>query len=128
MKYFQVPVVVNIIGLDPSSQAFYSYTDPATGVVNVNSPVCKINAVAPYQTLFALDYASSRNGWSIVEAAKPDPTSTMIPSFPTAGALALITFEFGSLDYSFIITFTNTVTGDSFDSDPQEGNILQPIK
>jgi hypothetical protein len=124
----QVPVLVTIVGVDGLSQVYYTYTDPETGDHYVQSPTCSINAVSPYQTLFALDYPTSRNGWIIAGLATADPTTTLIPSFGTNGCLALITQEFGSLDYKFGMSFYNNYTEQVISDDPQEGNILQPIK
>ena len=125
-NFSQVPVLVTIVGVDGASQVYYTYADPETGKQYVKSPTCSINAVAPFQTLFALDYATSRNGWIVLMPATPDPRTTLIPSFPDCGCLALLTFDAGSLDYKFGITFYNTFTKDTVSDDPQEGNILQP--
>lgn len=126
----QVTVLVTIVGVDGSSEVYYTYADPATGEQHVKSPTCSINAVSPFQTLFALDYPTTRNGWRIFGSAtaNTNPTTPLIPSYQPDGGLALITLDFTSLNYSFTLTFLNIFTGLKISDDPQEGNVLQPVK
>jgi hypothetical protein len=137
--FSQVPVLVTIVGIDAFSEVYYTYDDPGTGIHYDKSRTCRINAVSPYQTLFALDYATSRNGWNIFKPAEPKPgmspitapiTLPLIPSFPDkeSGGFVLITLDFNNLEYKFDLTFFNHITKLTIWDDPQEGNVLQPIK
>lgn len=130
--FSQVPVLVTIVGVDAFSQVYYTYADPATGIHYDKSRTCIINAVSPFQTLFALDYATSRNGWIITQPAKltPSATTPLIPSFPDTdgGGFVLITLDFTKLDYRFDLTFFNHMTNNTIWDDPQEGNVVVPIK
>lgn len=131
----QIPVVVTIVGIDASSEVYYTYDDPLSGIHYDKSPTCVINAVTPYQTLFALDYASSRNGWVVTSPAILDPSISkpaqqLIPSSPDfqASCLALITYNQTEVDYTFDVVFFNQLTRTKIWDDPQEGNPLNPIK
>ncbi|MDM5177625.1 hypothetical protein PO883_10520 [Massilia sp. DJPM01] len=137
--FSQVPVLVTIMGVDKFSEVYYTYADPGTGIHYDKSRTCNINAVSPFQTLFALDYATSRNGWNITKPAERKPTrlpptsqivTPLIPSFPDteAGGFVLITLDFTNLEYEFDLTFYNHITKTTIWDDPQEGNVLQPIK
>lgn len=131
----QVPVVVTIVGIDAHSEVYYTYDDPLSGHHHYKSPKCIINAVSPYQTLFALDYASSRNGWIVTTPAIPQSSTSrsvqpLIPSSPDFldARLALITYNRTELDYSFDVVFFNQITRTQIWDDPQEGNPLNPVK
>lgn len=133
--YSQVPVLVTIVGVDACSEVYYTYDDPKTGKHHDKAPTCKINAVSPFQTLFALDYATSRNGWVVLMPAVRTPTSSeivqpLIPSFPDveASRLVLITHDCTDLEYRFDVIFFNQLTRTTIWDDPQEGNVHQPIK
>jgi hypothetical protein len=137
--HWQVPVLVTIVGVDERSEVYYSYSDPGTGIHHDKSRTCIINAVTPFQTLFALDYATSRNGWTIRKPAVRDPdvkrgisemVSPLIPSSPDKEShdLVLITTDYTHLEYKFDLIFYNYLTDVSTWDDPQEGNVLQPIK
>ncbi|NHZ83196.1 hypothetical protein F2P44_28555 [Massilia sp. CCM 8695] len=133
--YSQVPVLVTIVGVDAWAEVYYTYDDPGTGKHHDKAPTCKISAVSPFQTLFALDYATSRNGWVVHSpavriATQSEIVQPLIPSFPDieASRLVLITHDFTNLEYKFDVVFYNELTRTTIWDDPQEGNVLQPIK
>ncbi|MCE3607513.1 hypothetical protein LXA47_28495 [Massilia sp. P8910] len=133
--YSQVPVLVTIVGVDAWAEVYYTYDDPTTGEHYNKWHKCSFNAVSPFQTLFALDYATSRNGWVVISPAVPAPTTStkvqpLIPSFPDVDAarLVLITQDWNNLEYKFDVVFYNQLTRTTIWDDPQEGNILQPTK
>ncbi|MFM9437995.1 hypothetical protein ACFDR9_005098 [Janthinobacterium sp. CG_23.3] len=123
----QIVVLVSITGLDRKAQVSYTYTDPETGLLHVEATGCSLNAHAPYHTVYALDYAATRNGWCFKKKIKPRNGSNTIPHYRADNRLLMVT-EYDELDteYHFYLLFRNKVTGKSIHDDPQEGNITTP--
>lgn len=125
----QVLVAVTIVGIDQFSKVAYTYTNPKTGKHHVQKRHCRIMALEPYQTVFALDYATTRNGWYFdgpavpVGLDQPRPSDLLI-SFPQDSCRILVTYLSGAS--RFILNFRNLATGQCVPNDPQEGNILRP--
>lgn len=123
----QITVSVTIVGVDDHAQVFYSYTDYATGQRHVDSVVADVAGVVPYHTLFALDYASTRNGW-LFEPRLTDKDDYPPTSFWTAdNAMSLVTGD--KDDYAvhrFSLHFRNRYTQAEIMDDPQENNVRQP--
>ena len=121
----QVIVAVNVVGIDEQSTIAYTYTDPQTGQLHVQSPSCLVDAQAPYQVLFALDYASSRNGW--IFGSKP-PVRAGAPAWTDvfANDLAIGVRLEDSNPCRYNLILTNRFTRQTICPDPQEGNIRQP--
>jgi hypothetical protein len=123
----QIIVQVSIIGVGRRARASFSYTDPETGQSHVHEPTCTIGALRPFQTVYALDYPSTRNGWFFRKHVEASGNSRDVPHNRTGNRLIMIT-EFDSIDgeQSFYLMFQNLITGKRFHVDPQEGNITPP--
>lgn len=121
----QVIVVVTIIGVDDHARAFYTYTDDKLGDLRIGDKHSDVRAVYPYYTLYALDYASTRNGWlikdEIVPVAGPAPAHHQ-----TDHKMAIITLHDTDSVNRFKLEFHNRLTKSHFADDPQEANIKQP--
>jgi len=123
----QIIVLVSITGVDSQARVSYTYTDPETRKVNVDSRRSSINAQTPYHTVYALDYAATRNGWYFKKKITPRNGSSTIPHHRADNRLLMVT-EYDELDteYHFYLLFGNKITGESIHDDPQEGNITTP--
>lgn len=121
----QVIVIVTIVGVDQLAQAFYTFTDNNLSDVYVENRESKVYAVIPYHTIYALDYASSRNGWRfedvIIHVEGPKTEHKLVNE-----EMAMITIHDDLELHRFKLEFKNLVTKRSFKDDPQEANIKPP--
>lgn len=126
----QITVLVSILANIDSSPTDkytvrYSYVDPASHLPVSSSLACILNAVAPYDVLFSLDYQSTTSGWTFT-GATPKP-GYAVPSYALSKtALSLTTFATDFASYSFNLTFLNTQTNEHWTDDPQENNLPRP--
>lgn len=129
----QVTVLVSILHNEHDTRdpytVRYSYIDPASQVPVTNSLACILNAKAPYDVLFSLDYCSSSCGWTFVSAT-PKPGNNA-PAYSIApNALSLTTSDMtppgSQQDYRFDLHFFNVRTNTPWVDDPQENNVPQP--
>lgn len=132
-------MIVTIVGIDSSSQVFYTFTDDQAANVYVESKQSNVFAVAPFQTLYLLDYASSRNGWLFNDqdgvpldpctVSHPPPGEPVLtpPSHQLlANKLVLLTLHPASGVCAYRLKFFNWITSARTSDDPQEANIKQP--
>lgn len=127
----QITVIITIVGVDDNAQAHYTYADPSMNGIHLEELKSKVWAVAPFSVLYALDYASSRNGWRIerLEDWSGYPTT---PCALFNDDMAIFTVYAIGPDHNFYLHFKNMrVKGpdhkpSSFKDDPQEGNIRRP--
>jgi len=124
--YSQLIVVVTIVGVDDDSQVFYTYTDNVTSQLKVEDRISHVRAVIPYHTVYALDYASSRNGWRFGPEVTPCHESPPTVSERTDNKMCMITTHKDHVPHHFEFHFWNKRTGGKFKDDPQEANIKQP--
>jgi hypothetical protein len=121
----QVIVIVTIVGVDRKGQVFYTYTDPAFSSLHVEDVISDVGAVTPYHTLYALDYASSRNGWEfkehIIEISGGSTEHHLADN-----RLSMITHHNSGKDHKFKFEFYNRWSKESTIGDPQEGNVKEP--
>lgn len=121
----QITVLVSIRPGNQVLEVRYSYTDPVSGQPVTDSTACIISAQPPYHTLFALDFPSTQAGWTFVDAT-PKPGAT-VPSYSLgSNRLTLCTYNDGSTDYRFNLTFRNTLNMGTIEDDPQENNLPRP--
>ena len=123
----QVTVNVTVVGVDEHAEVFYTYTDFKTGIVHTNHIVAEVHAVVPYHTLFALDYASTRSGWTFGEKVIDIPDYPETHHWRADNALAMVTADYEKVQkHRFYLVLHNRFTDVTIQNDPQEGNIRQP--
>jgi len=123
----QLTVTVSIVGVDNHAEVFYSYTNLATGKLHVNSVFANVVAVVPYHTLFALDYASTRNGWIFDKEIIDVEGAPVTEHWRADNAMAMVTLDDQEfVKHRFSLVFYNRNTEAKIKDDPQEGNVHQP--
>lgn len=121
-------ITISIIGTGEQAEVYYTYLSPVTGLSYINCPVCDMIADQATNTLFVLDYISTKNGWTIT-GTSPRRGSPTLESVPGALQLSVMTINpYSSLDviYKFYIHYLNTVTDAEMERDPQMGNVKPP--
>jgi hypothetical protein len=120
--------IVVLVSVTEHGVVGYSYTDPKTGVTSPpKSATCIINALAPFNTVYALDYHSTLRGWCFRRHIEPKNGSRPIPHQRAANRLSMTTmYETIDTQYSFYLRFKNNITNLRCYDDPQEGNIPPP--
>jgi len=113
-------ITISINGTGQDAQVYYTYLSPVTGLSYTNCPVCDMVADQPVNSLFVLDYFSTKNGWTITEIS-PRSGSPKLESVPGALKLSILTVNpFNNVDalYRFYIHYLNTVNGVEMERDP----------
>jgi hypothetical protein len=107
------------------AQVTYSYWSPNDGFNRIATTTCDLYQKGATNTLFILDYASTLNGWTIV-GTKPNPPNAPALETIRGPAHTSIMTMFPNLDepetYKFFIVYQNTITDETLERDPQEGN------
>lgn len=128
MKYAtpQRTVTISVSGrMVEDAHVSYSYWAPHDGLTRTSTSVCDLYQSTATNTLFVLDFASARNGWTIV-GTEPNPAGS--PALPTIAGPANLSIMTMFPDrapgetYSFFIVYQNTLTDVTVRFDPQEGN------
>ncbi|WP_296943300.1 hypothetical protein [uncultured Massilia sp.] len=108
------------------AQVAYSYWSPNDGLTRSASATCDLYQKEDTNTLFLLDYAATRNGWTIV-GTEPNPAGA--PALDTIAGpddLSIMTLFRTPVTperFNFYIVYKNMITGATVRFDPQEGNI-----
>lgn len=120
-------IIISITGTGEQSEVYYSYVSPVSGLSYVNCPVCDLVADQATNTLFVLDFFSTKNGWTIT-GISPRKGSPALESVSGALNLSILTVNpYINLDvYKFYIHYLNTVNGAEMERDPQVGNVPGP--
>jgi hypothetical protein len=120
-------ITLTLVGTDETTDVYYTYLSPVTGLSYTNCPVCDMVADQAVNTLFVLDYVSTLNGWTItgLHARKGYPSLEAVPG---ALNLSIMTINpYTSMEtYQYYIRYSNTVNGVEIERDPQQGNIPKP--
>lgn len=107
------------------AQVAYTYWTPSDGTTRTDSPKCELYNEAGTNTLFLLDYASTRNGWTII-GIEPNPADAPCLETILGPANTSIMTLFPDSDYpetfKFYIVYSNTLTEETVKYDPQEEN------
>jgi hypothetical protein len=121
-------ITISINGTGELADVYYTYASPVTGLSYINCPVCDMVADRAINSLFALDYFSSQNGWTIT-GVSPRGSSPAMEAVPGPLQLSVMTVNpYTNLDvYNFFIHYQNTVSGAVMQRDPQMGNIRPPL-
>lgn len=116
-------ITLSINGNDKYAQVYYTYNCPVTGLAYINSPVCDLLCNQAVNCLFILDYASTLNGWTIINTTPNG--SPELKQVPGALNLSILTINpYNAPDtYKFYINYKNMQTEAVINIDPQEGNI-----
>jgi len=118
-------ITVSINGTSNAATASYSYLS-RSGVPFTNAPVCDLNCNCPTNFLFALDYQSTTNGWTVTNFTSVQPnkqlTATAGPNLQSYCVVDVDTTKSPPKTYAFLLTYTNTVTGAVISPDPQVTN------
>lgn len=125
----QVVVSVAINVKDGITSIEYHYIDPQTRAPNTDPSICKVKASAPYHTVYALDYPTSKAGWFFDEYVQPSANGPSIPYQRAANRLAMTTMYetlVQDIDYRFYLLFRNSFTNQVWYDDPQESNSTPP--
>lgn len=126
--YPQRFISISIYGVHKNGRVFYSYTSPVSGIVVNNSPKCEISVDQPTYSLFLLDFSASMNGWTI-SGITPRAPSEPLETMEGPQGLSIMTinrYSSPTAIYAFYIHYRNTITGEEFKADPQEGNVSPP--
>lgn len=103
----------------------YSYWSPHDGTTRTATESCDLYQSTATNTLFILDYQSTRNGWTIVRT-EPNPAgSPALPAVQGPANTSIMTMfpdQSPGETYSFYIVYRNTITDVTVRFDPQEGN------
>lgn len=121
-------ITISIVGTDENAEVYYTYHSPVSGVSYIDCPVCDMVADQPINSLFVLDYFSTKNGWTITQVT-PRRGSPAMDSVHGALNLSILTINpYTSTDvmYRFYLHYVNTVTDAEMERDPQMGNIRPP--
>ncbi|MBP1203585.1 hypothetical protein JOD97_001599 [Duganella sp. 1411] len=122
--------IVVMVSVTKTGSVGYSYTDPLNGTYyspKQHSNSCVINALAPFQVVYALDYQSTLMGWRFRRHVDPRAGSRLIPHQRAANRLSMTTmYKTIDTQYSFYLLFQNKLRGLRCYDDPQEGNIPPP--
>lgn len=122
----QRTVTISLSGrMVEDAQLTYSFWSPTDGYTRTASPACDLYQKTATNTLFILDYASTRNGW-IILGTEPNPSgSPALETIPGPANTSIMTMfpnrEPGE-KYSFYIVYQNTITDVTVRFDPQEEN------
>lgn len=103
----------------------YSYWSPHDGLSRIAIDVCDLYHEGGTNTLFVLDYASTLNGWTIVDI-RPHAGSASLESVSgPAGGSILTIFPDGDDKqvFNFYIDYYNTLSEAEVSFDPQEANV-----
>lgn len=122
----QIVVLVTVVGVDHEAEVYYTYTDFRTGTLHVSRTIADVNGVIPYDTVFALDYASTRNGWRFSNEIRPAHLDGFHHSLSDNEMLMVTADDDPRHPRRFSLKYHNHVTGQHFWNDPQEGNVYQP--
>jgi hypothetical protein len=120
-------IVISIIGTDELSEVYYTYTSPVTGLSYINCPTCDMQADQPTNLLFALDFHSAKNGWTITSTS-PRKGSPKLDSFAGALNLSVLVADpyTDMVEHKFYIHYLNVLNETEMERDPQVGNIVRP--
>lgn len=126
----QLVVLVSITSTPRGLDVGYIYTDPDSGDnhgPSSPSSSCVFKAISPFNTIYALDYKSTLDGWRFRRHVEPKAGSRRIPYQRAANRLSMTT-KYRTIDteYSFYLLFKNILTGKLHYDDPQEGNVPGP--
>lgn len=123
----QRSIVLSLVGTDESTDVYYTYLSPVTGLTYTNCPVCDMVADQAVNSLFVLDYVSTLNGWTITKITPREGSPSMV-SVPGALNLSIVTVNpYTSMEtYQFYIHYLNIINGVEIERDPQQGNIPKP--
>ena len=126
----QIIVIVSIDGTKQGPKVTYAYTDPGKKKPHpvTGQPKCKISAFPPYHAVYALDYASAKNGWYFRKHIVMTDNSRNLHHDRAANRLSMTT-KYKAIDkgkYYFYLLFRNQLTGECLHDDPQEGNAPPP--
>ena len=104
----------------------YSYWSPNDGTTRAGISECSLYQRSATNTLFLLDYASTRNGWTIVGTEPNPPEAPSLETIRGPASQSLMTM-FPDIKepqiFNFFMVFKNTVTGAVVRFDPQERNV-----
>lgn len=121
----QRTVTISIRGSNQAdASASYSYWSPTDGLMRWSANRCDLINRRATNTLFVLDYASTLDGWTMVETS-PNPAGASALPFqagPQGTSLLTIDSFHEMKTFAFYIHYKNTLTGAVVLIDPQEGN------
>jgi hypothetical protein len=107
--------------------AFYTYVSPLHGTSYIDAPVCDIECDRPTFTLYAVDFASTINGW-IIDSADFGDNPDKLTAKHGPEKLSIQVFnphndDDGVANFSIVYSNKNHHHGLPVPIDPQEGNI-----
>ena len=109
----------------PKFDVTYSYWSPVTGLHYTNAQLCDLKIDRPTRCLYVIDFQSSQAGWTVVDTTpNGDSRPLAFLNGPHNQSLQNVDPYLSPRDvYNYFLNYENTVTGDTFSEDPQEGNI-----
>ncbi|MDQ2822406.1 MAG: hypothetical protein M3Y65_18850 [Pseudomonadota bacterium] len=121
-------ITISIAGIGEKAEVYYTYLSPVTGLSYINSPICDLVADQAINSLFVLDYFSTKNGWTImaISPRKDSPSMEFVRGALQLSILTINPYSNVGMVYQFYVHYLNTVSGVEIKRDPQEGNVEPP--